>query len=373
MPRFEEIGKLTTRHIEAGDFSGAVVRVERRGELLFEGAWGNAMHPGTVFDLASISKLFTATAILRLATLGRLALDQGAADWIAPGSPARACLAGVDIRALMTHSSGLHYWFPFYTRADLDFDSILAAVCEKNPRKPGEVIYSDLNFMLLGRIVERATGLGLREAVRTLVLDPLGLRGACYGPLSREDMEGIQDGVAATEWGNRIERGMVAALGLDFTGWRDESRPILGEADDGNCHYRFGGAAGHAGIFSDARDLCALGTAYLKPACPEPAGIPREPPFLAPELAREALRDHGGNRGLGFQTGPLYPAGGWGHTGFTGTMIHVNPTAGLVFALLANRLHVDRPRDIGAWRRAASEAIIAAACGPIRPSVDAKQ
>lgn len=362
MPRFEEARALTVRHIAAGDFAGAVIRVELRGELLYEEAFGLAldivagpasadpvanrpMRTDTLFDLASVSKLFTTTAILKLASLGRLAPEQPVTDFLNPGSPARAHLEGVDIRALLTHSSGLHYWFPLYTRADLDFDSILTRICEKNPRKPGQVIYSDLNFMLLGRILERVTGQGLRDAVRDLVFVPLDLARTRYGPLPDAPSNLADAGTvnaAATEWGNRTERGMVADLDLYFHGWRDERRPIIGQANDGNCHYFFGGAAGHAGIFSDARDLCALGRAWLDP-----------------DLARDALRDHGGERGLGFQTGSLYPGEGWGHTGFTGTMLHVNPRRGLVFALLSNRLHVAEPRNINPWRLAVSEAILA--------------
>ena len=353
---------IVRRAIEAELFRGAVLRVERRGRLLYEGAWGHALYAGaerialeasTLFDLASLTKLFTTTAVLRLVTMGDLRLEARAADLIG-ASPEldeslrlrlRAALGDVDVAALLAHSSGIHYWYPFYTRRREPFEAILADLLESHPRK-NETIYSDLNFMLLGRIVEGATGLPLAWAAKRLVFEPLGLRRTSYGrPLGP---------AAASEFGNRIERAMVADLGLSFDLWRDESRPILGESDDGNCFYYFGGIAGHAGVFSDAADLCRLGALYLDGGRVDGAA------YLAPGLAEEAMRDRGGRRGLGFQLGDNYPGGGAGHTGFTGTYLHINPAADLVVAILTNRLHVPRPRDINPLRRELSEAVLAA-------------
>jgi CubicO group peptidase (beta-lactamase class C family) len=375
-------GEIVRRGLEAGLFAGAVLRVERgrppggnlgadgagrageRGDLLFEEAWGQALCAGseresmrtsTLFDLASVTKLFTATAVLRLVTLGELRLDAKAADILASGGGLRgdadgaiferlrAGLGTIDVAALLAHSSGIHYWYPFYVRHEDCFEAILADVLEAHPPR-GETIYSDLNFMILGRLIEGVTRAGLAEAVGALVLGPLGL--------SRTSFAKPLGSAAATEFGNRIERKMVADLGLAFADWRDESRPIRGEPDDGNCHYYFGGAAGHAGLFSDARDLCRLGRLYLDEGRIDAAE------YLAPGLAEEALRDRGSGRGLGFQTGENYPGGGSGHTGFSGTYLHVNRPAGLVVAILANRLHVALPRDINPFRRELSEAAL---------------
>ena len=351
---------LARRGIDEGNFAGAVLRVERHGVALFEGAWGEALHRGdasvpmslaSVFDLASLTKLFTTTAVLRLVTAGELRLDTRVAelleshpDTLCPDGALRsrlvASLAGIDMAALLSHSSGLHYWYPFYTRLGDRFEAILADLLEAHPPS-GETIYSDLNFMILGRLVEAVTGTPLARAVEELVLEPLGLLHSSWSPPHGPPV--------ATEFGNRIEERMVADLGLSFEGWRDPTRPLVGEPDDGNCHYFFGGVAGHAGIFSDARDLCRLGRFWLE------GGRLGEASWIEAALAEAALRDRGKGRGFGFQLGDLYPGEGAGHTGFTGTYLHVNEGRSLVICLLANRLHVASPRDLNPLRKAISE------------------
>jgi CubicO group peptidase (beta-lactamase class C family) len=362
--------------------AGIVVRVEQGGITRFERAWGSAlcdgvrrspMTPNVKFDIASLTKLFTATAILHLATQGKILLDATLCDIatmsrMSEGRPRVAeAFAAITVRQLLTHSSGLHYWHPFYAgkmrdaaaaaapasagqaaaqappASAGDFGDILESVLEHFPRKD-EVIYSDLNFMLLGKILEGVSGFPLKPAMRDFVCGPLKLADTGYKPAAGP--------FAATEFGNRIEKTMVADLGLSFDGWRPDGTPFLGEPDDGNCHYYFGGAAGHAGVFSTARDLCALGRLYLDPAS--------HSGYLSPRLAAEALVDHGGGRGLGFQLGELYPEGGCGHTGFTGTYLYLNPARSLAVAVLANRLHVESPQNINEFRRAAAEAVLAA-------------
>lgn len=354
-------------------YAGAVLRIERGGRLLFEGAVGHALADGknrivmkvdSVFDLASVTKLFITAAILRLVSTGACSLLSRVFELLetsAPGAGMDAetrrrlwvSLGAIDLESLLSHSSGLHYWYPFYTRRGQSFETVLADVMELHPRQ-AEVVYSDLNFMLLGRIVEVLTGKGLAAAVSELVFEPLGLtRTSFRRPLGQ---------AVATEAGNRIEEGMVAALGLTFDLWRDRGLPILGEPNDGNCHYYFDGVAGHAGVFSDARDLCRLGQFYLDGGvimahgAEQPGSGKR---WILATLAAEALRDGGGGRGLGFQTGDNYPGGGAGHTGFTGCYLHINPASGLNIALLANRLHVAEPCDINPFRKRISECALA--------------
>ena len=353
--------------------SGIVVRVEQGGIARFERAYGLAlcdgarhspMTPNVKFDIASLTKLFTTTAILRLATQGRLTLDTTLCDiattaGMREGRPRVAeAFEKITVRQLLTHSSGLHYWHPFYAglapdapatatapaaAAAADFGDILESVLERHPLE-NEMIYSDLNFMLLGKMLEGVSGFPLKPAMRDFVCGPLKLADTGYKPSAGP--------FAATEFGNRIEKKMVADLGLSFGGWRPDDKPFLGEPDDGNCHYYFGGAAGHAGVFSTARDLCALGRLYLDPA--SHAG------YLSPRLAADAIVDHGGGRGLGFQLGELYPEGGCGHTGFTGTYLYLNRERSLAVAVLANRLHVESPQNINEFRKAMAEAVLSA-------------
>ncbi|MFZ4614972.1 MAG: serine hydrolase domain-containing protein [Rectinemataceae bacterium] len=368
-----DLSALLAEGLAEKRYAGAVLRIERGGRLLFEEAVGHALADGpkrivmkadSIFDLASVTKLFTAAAILRLVSTGACSLGSRVLELLehsalGTGMEAetrerlRASLGAIDLESLLSHSSGLHYWYPFYTRRGQSFESVLARVMELHPRQAG-VVYSDLNFMLLGRIVEAVTGKALAAAVSELVFEPLGLtRTSFRRPLGQS---------VATEAGNRIEEGMVAALGLTFDRWRDRGLPILGEPNDGNCHYYFDGTAGHAGVFSDARDLCRLGQSWLDGGVIMAPGA--EPPgsgkrWIHATLAAEALRDRGGGRGLGFQTGENYPGSGCGHTGFTGSYLHINPPSGLNIALLANRLHVAEPGDINPFRKRISECALA--------------
>ncbi|MCX7028077.1 MAG: serine hydrolase [Spirochaetes bacterium] len=348
---------IATRGLAEKNAAGLVLRVERGERLIFENTWGLAvdlpdrslpMIPDTQFDIASLTKLFTTTVALRLATLGRLDLDAVLSGCepmhsLAAGRPLLAkAFSRITVRSLMAHSSGLHYWYPFYAaKAGPDFAPILEEILVRFPLSPGTV-YSDLNYIILGKLVESAAGLPLDAALKDLVAGPLGLASTCYRPASGP--------FAATEFGNGIEQAMVAELGLSFDAWRDPCVPLAGEPDDGNCHYYFDDTAGHAGIFSTVRDACALGNLYLD------LGI--RSGFIDPGLADESRLDHGGGRGLGFQLGELYPDGGFGHTGFTGTYLYLNADLGLCAAIFANRLHVETPKNINAWRKELIKAIL---------------
>lgn len=350
------INAIAERALSRKLAAGLVVRIERGGQPIFEHAYGYAlvaanrhdpMTAGTKFDLASLTKLFTTTAALRLATGKRIPLDAPLRDIeftarMSSGHPLlEKAFSTITVRKLMTHSSGLHYWYPFYATGGGDFASILESVLERFPIG-GEVVYSDLNYMLLGKIVENASGFPLKAALRDIVCGPLKLADTGY-KLERGPF-------AATEFGNLIEKKMVEDLGLVFSSWRPDGIPFVGEPDDGNCHYFFSGVAGHAGVFSTARDLCALGKVYL-----DPNG---HNGFISPSLVAEAGQDHGGNRGLGFQLGDLYPGGGFGHTGFTGTYLYLNRESQLAVAILANRLHVEAPQNINELRKELVGAIL---------------
>lgn len=362
------LDRLVDEALAEDRFAGAVLRVERRGQVLYERAAGWALRTGaarepmardTVFDLASLSKLFTATAALSLVSRGAWTLETPAAELLGLGvggsadDALRTALEGVDLRALLAHSSGLHYWHPCYVRAGEPFNAILSDILAAHPRKPGATVYSDLNFMILGLGVERATGLTLPDAMARLVFGPLGLEAAHYR-LRGSAAPVPASAVAATEFGNRIERRMVADLGLDCSLWRDEAGPIRGEADDGNCWYYFGGAAGHAGVFCGAADLCRLGRLYAEGGAAS-SGASDGRVLIDTDLAAEAIRDSGAGRGLGFQLGENYPGGGAGHTGFTGTYLYVHAPSGLVAAALTNRLHVREPGDLNPFRRRFAE------------------
>ncbi|TAM72659.1 class A beta-lactamase-related serine hydrolase [bacterium] len=331
LPRAEEAVRA---HLGAR-FTAAVLRVERNGasaeraigELQPGGAPAEV---GSLFDYASLTKLFVATAALRLAARGTLALDAPVAPWIPQW---RHAPCGATLRMLLAHTAGLRSGVDVRTLRDGDvcryaLESDLAA-------DPGErVVYSDLGFILLGKIIERASGDALERVVRREVLEPLGAS-ADVGYLPPRS---LRSRIAVTE----------------YCTWRE--RLIHGEVHDEKC-FAMGGVAGHAGIFGDARTVAALGRAYLE--------AERET-LLPAALAREAVSEQAWDpilrRGLGWalRTGEENSCGRYwspdtfGHTGFTGTCIWVDAERDLVVVLLSNSVYVDRS-DTRAFRQAVFE------------------
>lgn len=243
----------------------------------------------------------------------------------------------ITIQQLLNHSSGLIPWFPFYVMGNRSFEDVLAYIISKNSLKRGTVQYSDINFILLGKIIEKINEKNLDSAMRELVFNPLNLRDTDFKPLRNK--------IAATEYGNKIETSMVKERGLSFEGFRDESMAIVGNVNDGNCYYYFKGVAGHAGIFSSLNDLNILCNLYLD------KGSFNGKSIILEEVVNKSFINYGEGRGLGWQISDLYPEG-LGHTGFTGTSIYLNLKKGFNVVLLTNRLHVDKPVNIVEFRSA---------------------
>jgi serine-type D-Ala-D-Ala carboxypeptidase len=248
------------------------------GASIAEGGWaqlpaagrpGDPMTSDTFLDLASVTKVAaTTTLIMRLVADGQLGLQ----------TPARRFLpsftgAGKDeitVEHLLTHTAGLPPWWPLYFDDD-DGSSggrnngSRAVALERVQRlpivsRPGTAwCYSDLGLILAGRIVEQVTALGLADAFRRLVAEPLGLA-ARYGPIPAAR-------AAASADSDAYEFGMIASgrpypvpfTAGQFPGWRNH--PLRGEVNDGNAAHALGGVAGHAGLFATVSDLLRLGAA----------------------------------------------------------------------------------------------------------------
>lgn len=310
------------------------------------------MQADTVFDLASVTKLFTVTALLSMVDSGEVWLDM----------PVRAAIPefrhqSVRLRHLVTHTSGLPGWRPLYLRAR-GREAVLAAICEEElEREPGsEVEYSDLGLILVGEVVARTAGAPLEEAVSARIFAPLGMTATGYR------LSGIPvDRFAATESGNRTEYGMCGNRAASFDRWR--SGVIRGEANDGNCFYALDGVAGHAGLFSTAPDLTLFARTWL--------GGGR--PLLSAAVRLAACRTHvpGANpwawgwmkpgAGFGAFMGDLAGPEAVGHTGFTGTSVLLDPSRDLFAILLTNRQHVehDDAAKIAGVRRSFYNAVYA--------------
>jgi CubicO group peptidase (beta-lactamase class C family) len=283
---------------------------------------------------------------VRLAAAGRLRLEDRLArhlpEWRT--GDARDDLTLLD---LLTHRSGLAAWDPLYLHAQDAAGRIarLRALVPAHAPLLG-VTYSCPNYILLGLVLERAGGTGLAELFEVLVRRPLGGPEILYRPPAA-----MRSRVAATEHGNARERQLAGAAGANYNAWR--TGMIWGEAHDNNAH-TMGGVAGNAGLFGTARGVAAVASEFLEGG----SGLLSE--------AERALFAHdfttglGQSRAVGFQIArtPGSAAGtglsedSFGHTGFTGTSLWVDPGARRVFVLLTNRVHPRfRDDDMNAVRR----------------------
>lgn len=353
-----DLRSLLEEGIRAGLFPGAAAVVRREGRTVFAGTAGEAavvperraMRPGTLFDLASLTKvLCTVPVVLRLCGQGLLHLDAPLARWL-PELEGASC-GRATLRQALAHTTGLPAWRPLYLAAQ-GRRAVVEAVASVPPEaEPGRrVVYSDLGILLAGLAAERAAGASLDELFRQHVAGPLGLRETRFCPPAGERQR-----CAATERGNAYERRM-AGRAADGFGWREDV--IVGEVHDGNAYYALAGVAPHAGLFSTAEEVAQLAEAWLSPAgwLPEP---------WAAEAVRDQRRGAGGEpRGLGwllYHPEAFFAAFGprsFGHTGFTGTSVAVDPDRGLVAVLLTNRVHPEVREGIDGFRLSFHEAVV---------------
>jgi len=336
-----ELKDILARYRDMGYFPSAAVRVFDRDGTLAHAETGDAKED-SLFDVASLTKIATATQALSLIDRGKWALDSEIAD-ILPElndhAAARERLQGVTLRRILTHTSGLPAWYPFYTRRGEDFFKALDHALLGAEREQG-VVYSDLNFMLLGKAVERAFGKPLDRCLREELVAPLSLGDMTYHPAPGSH-------VIPSSYGNPIEEKMCADRGFAFDGFRPADRPVTGQVNDGNSYYYFNGVSGHAGIFANTAAYERLCRFYM---------------VTDSMLMILAQREQPGapGRGLGFQTGPSYPHG-CGHTGFTGTGIYFSRTHDIGVVSMTNRLFYPQPNPQQTWefRRALHEAVFA--------------
>ncbi|MFI9026191.1 serine hydrolase domain-containing protein [Streptomyces sp. NPDC053560] len=280
-----------------------------RGVPLARERW-EPVRAGTVFDLASLSKLFTAIAVLQRVERGALGLDDPVARHLPSFAPA------VTIRHLLTHTSGLAAELPLYDGPLTGDDRFGPLWAEAAGAVPGPFRYSDLGFITLQLLLEAVEGEPLDALVRDGITGPLGMISTSYGPLAPA-------GVAATE-----AEALLKARRPSCTGG-----VVRGEVHDENA-YAVGGVAGQAGLFATAQDLAVLCRALLTGGGP----------VLRPETVDLMLTPPG----LGFRVaqpgfmGELAERGAAGHTGFTGTSLVLDRASDTFFVLLTNAVHPRR-------------------------------
>ncbi|MBP1464555.1 beta-lactamase family protein [Candidatus Chloroploca sp. M-50] len=318
--------------IAARIFPGAVILATRDGATLLDQAYGTTMYEdeGTrsvvrddIFDIASLTKVVTATAALRLYDLGELTLDRAITFYL-PAARAQY----VTVRHLLTHCSGLD--LRLSTLRNEAAAGIQAAIYAAEPVKPPgtHLAYTNINSLLLGNIVAVVAGLPLDQAVQKLVLDPLGMHATGYCPSGA-----LRERIVPTEWDDTWRQGLVHGV------VHDESA------------YALGGVAGHAGLFSTARDLERLVRMWLQGGAWADQQVLREATVaLALRDATAGLRTDSGQAvqsGLGWMLDRANfmgaaPRGSFGHTGFTGPAIIGVPRSQLALVVLSNRVYPQR-------------------------------
>jgi uncharacterized protein YbbC (DUF1343 family)/CubicO group peptidase (beta-lactamase class C family) len=360
---------LVDEAIAAQQLPGAVVLVGQGDRVLVREAIGaratqparEAMALDTIFDAASLTKVVaTTTSVMQLVEEGRLRLVDPVSRYV-PGFE-RYGKRDITVRHLLTHTSGL--------RPDVDLadpwtgaDKALALIVEEVPvARPDErVIYSDINFELLGRIVEKISGLPLDRYAHERIFAPLGMRDTGFRPAAT-----LVPRIAPTERCPPNEPCVPGAAG-------SPAPPMLRGVVHDPTARRMGGVAGHAGLFTTADDLGRFARMLLGQGTLDGTRI-LSPLTVARMIAPSTPAGEPNVRGLGWDLdssfssnrGELFPLGSFGHTGFTGTSLWIDPATRTYVVVLANRVHPEGKGDATPLR-ARLATIVAAATADAAP------
>ena len=333
VPLVQYLDSSVTRHA----FPGAVVAVGRRDTVLFLHSFGRLDYEGgapvterTVWDLASLTK------VVGLTTAAMMLVDEGTLDLDVPVTRYVPEFAAggdsVTVRHLLTHSSGLPAWKPFFqgVRSRRQMFSLVNA--EPLEAAPGaRMVYSDLGAMLLTEIVERVSGQRLDRFLQARLFRPLGMRQTRFRP-PRSWLERIAPTEVDTTWRHRLVRGEV----------HDENAASMG------------GVSGHAGLFSTAPDMVRFAQFLLREG--REGGERGDGRLIRAATIAEFTRVQqpgSSSRALGWDTpsenssaGTRLSARAFGHTGFTGTSIWIDPERDLFIILLTNRVYPTRENNL---------------------------
>jgi uncharacterized protein YbbC (DUF1343 family)/CubicO group peptidase (beta-lactamase class C family) len=357
--KLEGIRSVVEDAISKKETPGAVVLIGHHGRIVYKQAFGHrAVEPrllpmttDTIFDMASLTKVMATTpAIMQLFEQGRIRLDDPVtAYWPEFGANGKE---HITILELMTHYSGLP--------PDLDlkqpwsgYAHAMQRIVDVKPIAPPgtRFIYSDINFETLGELVRRISGEPLDEYCARHVFGPLGMKETFFRPLVTHPQDRARIAPTQHQFGR--------------TG-----KILWGEVHDPTS-YRMGGVAGHAGLFSTADDLAIYaqmlldggsyrGVKILSPLTVEKMTSPQTPPGAT------VLRGLGWDIGSPYASnrGELFPVGSYGHTGFTGTSLWIDPLTQTYVVIMSNRVHPDGKGDVIAMREKIAT-LVAAALGPM--------
>ena len=321
---FANIDALINAAVARGSIPGGVVLIGHNGKVVYRKAYGmRSLEPGreamtvdTIFDLASLTKsIATATSVMKLVQEGKVRLNEPVAAYLPEF--AKNGKSDITVRELLTHFSGL--------TEDLDLktewkgrDTAYQMVMDQKPAFPpgSRFLYSDINFETLGFLVEKVSGMSLDEYAAKYVFAPLEMKDTRFLP--------------PAEWLPRIAP----------TEYDESHHMLRGVVHDPTAR-RMGGVAGHAGLFSTADDLAKFaqdlltGFSVLTPLTVKKMTTPQQPPTSS------ALRGLGWDIHSPYSSprGEIFPIGSFGHTGFTGTSIWIDPVSESYVILLTNAVH----------------------------------
>lgn len=341
---FSEVDYIIENGISSRSFPGAQLLIGNKEGILYQKSYGYYTYDRTtpvtessIFDLASLTKVIaTTSAVMKLYDQGKLSLDDRVAYYLPDFSVNGK--EWINIRNLLLHNSGLRAWMPFYTTCS-NKDDVIRTICSEELRyDPGtDFIYSDLNAILLGVIVEKVSGMSFDEYCRTEIFEPLGMESTTFNPTGS-----LKDLALPTEYDNN---------------WR--GRQLQGEVHDEAASV-MGGVSGNAGLFSNTTDIYKLVSVLMNDGryYNSYTASAKIEAFVYEASIHKFLEKpsdlyYYNTRLLGWDSKPeptsvrrpcgeLISDNCFGHTGYTGTSVWTDMDRGLVIILLTNRVYPSR-------------------------------
>lgn len=344
----KQISEFLQSKIYKGDFPSAVYIVAEKDKVLFHDALGFAVlepvkvaaNSETIYDLASLTKpLVTGLLCAKLIEKGGIKLSHEVRKFFPEFNTEEK--KAITIENLLTHTSGFEAWKPFYLlkKGNQKFGSIYYQIVNSKLKNSinSKVVYSDLNFLMLGFLVEKIYARPLDKIATTEIFSPLGLENTFYKPTTN-----LKKRIAASEKGNNYEKRLAQEIFSEICTpefvFRD--KVIWGEVHDNNCHFMCG-VAGHSGLFSNAFETLRLARQFLSESTE----------LLKPHTCELFRKNFTPNlnqaRSFAFQlaatkascVNQVLSDDSFGHLGFTGTSLWVDSEKKRVFVLLTNRTH----------------------------------
>ncbi len=350
------IAGIVEKAIRSGKIPGAVVLVGNQGKVVYRRAFGYRsirpkrlpMRIDTIFDLGSLTKVIaTTTAVMQLMEKGGLRIEDRVEEYWPQFSASSK--EEITVCQLLTHYSGLRPSLEVSSKW-AGYNAALNMITDEKPFSPPgtRFIYSDINFIILGELVRRISGQSLDAYCAKHIFKPLGMKDTHFNP-----PPSLRGRIAPTEY-QHGKKGKIL--------WGEVHDPVA---------YHMGGVAGHAGLFSTADDLATFAQTLLSggstkvarilsPLTVEKMTIPQTPPN------KMVLRGLGWDIDSPFSSnrGELFPVGSYGHTGFTGTSIWIDPVTKTYIILLTNRVHPNGKGEVGSLRSQIAT-LVASALRPV--------